>query len=197
MAGGQSSRMGGGDKPLIKLGDETVLSRIHRLIAPQLDHIIINANGDGARFNDFGLPVIADVLPGHPGPLAGILTAMDWAATHCPQVSHILSLPGDAPFMPKDLLNKLDEALKDHQADIVCARSGSQVHPIVALWSCDLRDQLHHALVVEDLHKIRAWTARFKLIEVSWSCEPYDPFFNMNSPEDVVEAEQIRLKHSL
>ena len=191
LAGGLARRMGGGDKPMKTIGGLTILERVIARLAPQCDGLVLNANGDPARFDAFGLPVVADTIEGFAGPLAGILTALEWAATHRPDVEWILSAATDCPFLPRDLVAQLQLARIEQDAQLAVAASGDQVHPVIGLWSVALRDELRHALVVEDLRKIDRWTARYRLATVTWPTEPLDPFFNANTIEDVAEAERL------
>jgi molybdopterin-guanine dinucleotide biosynthesis protein A len=197
LAGGLARRMGGGDKARIKIGGLTILQRVLDCIAPQCSGVIINANGDPARFADTGLPVVADSVPDFAGPLAGILAGLDWAAVHAAQTEWLLSVPGDCPFLPKDLVARLHEARLAAGTPLACARSGDWRHPVVALWPVALRDDLRRALIDEDLHKIEIWTARHGVAIATWPAEPLDPFFNVNTPEDAALAEQIAAAHSV
>jgi molybdopterin-guanine dinucleotide biosynthesis protein A len=183
--------MGGGDKPMRTIGGRTILARVIERLAPQCDGLILNANGDPARFAAFGLPVIADSVADFPGPLAGILAALDWMAANRPDVSLVLSAAGDCPFLPRDLVSRLHGALVTENAQLAVAASGDQSHPVIGLWSVSLRDELRQALVVEDVRRIDRWTARYKLATVTWPTEPLDPFFNANTVEDIAEAERL------
>jgi molybdenum cofactor guanylyltransferase len=191
LAGGLARRMGGGDKPMRTIGGRTILERVIARLAPQCDGLILNANGDPARFAAFGLPVIPDGVADFPGPLAGILAALDWAAANRPGVSLVLSAAGDCPFLPRDLVSRLYGALTSENAELAVAASGGQSHPVIGLWSVGLREQLRHALVVEDIRKIDRWTARYKLATVGWPSTPLDPFFNANTMDDIAEAERL------
>ncbi len=191
LAGGLARRMGGGDKPMRTIGDRTILERVIARIAPQCDDLILNANGDPSRFASFGFPVVADTVEGFAGPLAGILTALDWAAANDPNIGWVLSVATDCPFLPRDVVARLQRARIDEDAQLAVAASGGRVHPVIGLWSIALRDELRHALVVEDIHKIDRWTARYKVATVTWPTEPLDPFFNANTVEDIAEAEQL------
>lgn len=191
LAGGLARRMGGGDKPLKTLGGVTLLDRAVARLAPQCDGLIVNANGDPARFAGLGLPVVADTVEGFAGPLAGVLAALEWMATHRPQTTWLVSIPTDSPFLPADLVARLHQAREAAGTSLACARSGDQTHPVVGLWPVSLAADLRHALVVEDLRKIDRWTARHGIAEAVWPTAPYDPFFNANSPEDLAEAEAI------
>jgi molybdopterin-guanine dinucleotide biosynthesis protein A len=183
--------MGGGDKPMRQIGGRTILERVIARLKPQCDGLILNANGDPARFAAFDLPVIADGVADFPGPLAGILAALDWAAANRPDVEFILSAAADCPFLPRDLVTRLHDTLRAQNAELAVAASDGQSHPVIGLWSVALREQLRHALVVEDIRKIDRWTARYRLATVTWLTTPLDPFFNANTMDDIAEADRL------
>jgi molybdopterin-guanine dinucleotide biosynthesis protein A len=191
LAGGLARRMGGGDKPMRQIGGRTILERVIARLGPQCDGLILNANGDPARFASFGLPVIADTVENFPGPLAGILAALDWAAANRPEVSWMLSAAADCPFLPHDLVTRLHQALMKENAQLAVAASDGQSHPVIGLWNVGLRDELRHALVVEDVRRIDRWTARYRLATVEWPVDELDPFFNANTMDDIAEAERL------
>ena len=191
LAGGLGRRMGGGDKPMREIGGRTILEHVIERLAPQCDGLVLNANGDPARFARFGLPVVADTVEGYPGPLAGVLAALEWAAANRPRVEWVVSAAGDCPFLPRDLVERLQQARRNEGADLAVAASGHQTHPVIGLWKVAARDELRHALVEEDMRKIDRWTARYKLATVPWPIEPVDPFFNANTVEDLAEAERL------
>ena len=191
LAGGLARRMGGGDKPMRQIGGRTILERVIARLNPQCDELMLNANGDPARFASFGLPVVADTVKDFPGPLAGILAALDWTAANRPAARLVLSVAADCPFLPRDLAARLNQALVDEDAQLAVAASGGQPHPVIGLWDVALRDELRHALVQEDVRKIDRWTARHRLATVSWPTTPLDPFFNANTVEDIAEAERL------
>jgi molybdopterin-guanine dinucleotide biosynthesis protein A len=191
LAGGLARRMGGGDKPMRRIGGRTILERVIARLKPQCGELILNANGDPARFANYGLPVIADTVENFPGPLAGILAALDWIAAQRPGIPFMLSVAADCPFLPRDLVARLDRARTEQDAQLAVAASGGQTHPVIGLWSVALRDELRHALVEEDVRKIDRWTARYKLATVSWPTEPLDPFFNANTMDDITEADRL------
>jgi molybdopterin-guanine dinucleotide biosynthesis protein A len=195
LAGGLARRMGGGDKPMREVGGRTILDRVVERLAPQCDGLIVNANGDPARFDFLGRPVVPDDVPGFAGPLAGILAALDWTAENRPGLEWVVSVATDAPFLPRDLVPRLHAAQQAAQVPLACAQSDEQTHPVIGLWRVDLRADLRHALVVEDMRKIDRWTARHGVASALWPTEPYDPFFNANTPEDIAEAEAIALRH--
>jgi molybdenum cofactor guanylyltransferase len=191
LAGGLARRMGGGDKPMRTIGGKTILERVIARLAPQCDGLILNANGDPARFAAFGLPVIPDSVADFPGPLAGILAALDWMAANRPEVKRVLSAAADCPFLPRDLVARLEHARAAENAELAVAASDGQTHPVVGLWSVTLRDQLRHALLKEDIRKIDRWTARYPLATVTWPVTPLDPFFNANTVDDIADAERL------
>jgi molybdenum cofactor guanylyltransferase len=188
LAGGQSRRMGGGDKALRQLGGITLLERVEARLRPQVAALVLNANGDPARFAGFGLPVVADSIPGFAGPLAGVLAGLDWAAAHRPDCAFVASVATDAPFFPPDLVSRLAQALSAGGADLACAASDGRAHPVFGLWPVRLREDLRHALVAEGVRKVDVWTGRYRLVEVPFPDRPIDPFFNANRPEDLDTA---------
>ena len=195
LAGGLARRMGGGDKPRTKIGGVTILQRVLERLKPQCAHIIINANGDPARFADTGLPVVADSVPDFAGPLAGILAGLDWAAAHAPEIADVASVPGDCPFLPANLVRRLEDARAAERQPLACAHSGDWRHPVIGLWPVALRDDLRQALTRDRVRKIEVWTARHGVALVDWPDAPFDPFFNVNTPEDVAAAERIAAQH--
>jgi molybdopterin-guanine dinucleotide biosynthesis protein A len=190
LAGGLARRMGGGDKALRTIGGRPLLDHLLERLAPQVPAVILNANGDPERFAAYGLPVVADGLPDHPGPLAGILAALDHAAAAHPGWPWVASVTGDAPFVPHDLVRRLHDARIAAAVPLACARSGGQVHPPIGLWPVALRHELHAALLAGE-RKIDRWTARFGCAHADWPALPFDPFFNANAPDDLAEAERI------
>jgi molybdopterin-guanine dinucleotide biosynthesis protein A len=191
LAGGRAQRMGGGDKPLRELGGHTILARVIARLEPQCECLLLSANGDPLRFASFGLPVVVDGVSHHPGPLAGILAGLDWAAAHRPNAEWILSAPGDCPFLPRDLVVRLRQAVSAQGAELAVAASEGRSHPVIGLWKVALRNALREALVVEGLRKVQDWTGRHRLATVTWPAEPLDPFFNINTVEDLAEAERL------
>ena len=191
LAGGRARRMGGGDKILLTIGGKKILDRVLERLRPQCAGLILNANGDPARFAATQLKVVPDSVPDFAGPLAGILAGLDWAATHVPDISHVVSVPGDCPFLPRDLVAKLDAAREAENQPLSCARSGEWRHPVVGLWPVALRDDLRHAVTKESLRKIEMWTERHGVALATWPDAPFDPFFNVNTPEDAAKAETV------
>jgi molybdopterin-guanine dinucleotide biosynthesis protein A len=195
LAGGLARRMGGGDKPRTSIGGVSILSRVLERMTPQCTRLILNANGDPSRFADTGLPVIADDVPDFAGPLAGILAGLDWVAAHAPGIATVASVPGDCPFLPRNLVARLEEVRQRQGTPLACALSGEWRHPVVGLWPVALRDDLRKALTQEGLRKIEIWTARHGVALADWPAEPVDPFFNVNTPEDAAAAERLAIQH--
>lgn len=190
LAGGQSRRMGGGDKALRPLGGRPLLNHVVERLRPQVAAMVLNANGDPARFAAFGLPVVPDSVPDFAGPLAGVLAGLDWAAANRPDCEWVVSAPTDAPFLPRDLVARLVAGLQAAGAELACAASGGQPHPVVALWPVRLREALRHAVVAEAIRKVDTWTGRYRLATVPFAEEAggVDPFFNANRPDDLDRA---------
>lgn len=179
LAGGQSRRMGT-DKALIELDGVALVERARRRLATQAAPLLLSANGDPSRFEALGLPVLADCLPGHAGPLAGILTGLDHLA-ETTNVEWMVTVPTDSPLFPLDLVERLAGA----GAPLAVAASGGRVHPVFALWRVELRGQLRRALVDEGERRMNALMQRLNAERVEWPVSPLDPFINVNTPEDL------------
>lgn len=188
LAGGRSSRMGGGDKGFLSVDGRPILARVLAALAPQCGTVVLNANGDAERFTLFGRPVVADGVSGQCGPLAGVLAGMDYAASRHPDTTAILSVPADVPFLPSDLAAQLERRRVADGAAIVQARSGGRTHGVVALWSMAVRDDLRRALVDENVRRVSAFAVRHATATVVWPAEPLDPFLNVNTPDDLARA---------
>lgn len=184
LAGGRASRLGGGDKGLLMVGGRTILDRILDRLGPSVSRCAINANGDPARFERFGVPVLPDPIADRPGPLAGILAAMGWAGA-----GDVVTVPGDTPFLPADLVPRLLAGRGD--AGVALAASGGRVHPVVGLWPARLQAALRKAIVEGGVRKVEAFAAQCGAVSVEFSTVPADPFFNVNRPEDLAEAERL------
>ena len=190
LAGGKSRRMGGGDKNLIMLADRPVLAHVIARAVPSGAPAILNANGDPRRYEAFGLPVVADVVDGFAGPLAGVLTGLEYARRAHPEATHVVSLATDAPFLPTDLWPRLSAAIAAG-SDMAQARSGGRRHPVFAAWPVSMAAALRAALVDEGLRKIDDFTARYDCAVVDFMAEDDtapDPFTNLNTPEDLEVA---------
>lgn len=190
LAGGLSRRMGGGDKPLKRLGGIPLLSYAVAALRPQCSRLILSVNGDPGRFSGFLLPCVADDLPDYQGPLAGILAGLDWAATHTPEMPLALTAPGDTPFLPHDLVARLRSA-RQNDASIACASSGGKLHPAIALWPVALRVRLRQTLRDSNLRKAETFIRNCGATIAEWPVTPYDPFFNINNPVELEQAEAI------
>lgn len=188
LAGGLSRRMGG-EKPLKPLAGQPMIKRVISRIAPQVERLAINANSDPAPYLEYGLPVLPDTIGDHLGPLAGVLTGMEWAAG-LPGVTHLLSVATDTPFLPRDLVSRFS-ALSGPER-IVLARSNGNRHPVVGLWPVALRSDLAEWLASSETMKVQVWAARHELVFCDFESEhdgAPDPFFNANTPEELAEAE--------
>ncbi len=182
--------MGGGDKCLRGLDGRPLLAHAIERATAQVGPLAINANGDPARFAEFGLPVVADGIEGFAGPLAGVLAGLDWAAAEAPECALVASFAPDAPFFPTDLVARLHTAVAGG-ADMACAASGGRAHPVFGLWPVRVREDLRRAMVEEEIRKVDLWTARYRLAEVAFDDGGLDPFFNVNRPEDLAHAEDL------
>ncbi len=197
LAGGLARRMGGGDKPLKTLGGRPILDLVVERAQPQVDTLILNANGDPARFSGYGLEVVSDVIEGFAGPLAGVLSGMEWVRDHMPDSRWLVSFATDAPFFPDDMVAQLIAAVEANDADMACASSHERTHPVFALWPVALAEGLRAAMVDEDMRKIDRWTARYTISHVDFAdISPedggagMDPFFNINRPDDLAGAQR-------
>jgi molybdopterin-guanine dinucleotide biosynthesis protein A len=191
LAGGLARRMGGGDKPLREIDGKTLLAHVIERLRPQCEALVLNANGEPERFSAFGLPVVADSIQGFAGPLSGVLAGLDWAAAYAKAARFAVSVATDTPFLPRDLVTRLQAARVTHDTRLASAASGGRTHPVIGLWPVDIRDELRRALLDEGLRKIDLFTARHNLAIAEWPVLPYDPFFNANAPDDLAQAESI------
>jgi len=188
LAGGLASRMGGGDKGLLPLGGSTILSHVLERLKPQVAGLALNANGDPARFDAFGLPILSDSIEGYAGPLAGVLAGLDWAAGQ--GASHIVTAAADTPFLPADLVPRLLLATEREGKPIALATTENGRHPTFGLWPVALRDDLRDALA-EGVRKVVLWTDRHGTASAEFEVDRFDPFFNVNTPEDLAEAARL------
>lgn len=194
LAGGLARRMGGGaeapgDKALIMLGGQTLLDRAIERLAPQINAIAINANGDGGRFGT-KLPVIPDLDDSRSGPLAGVLAGLEYAKRQ--GASHIVTVAVDTPFFPSNLVSRLAESANAQGVPLACAKTGDRTHPVFGFWPIALAEDLRTAMD-DGMRKVDRWTAKHGCAEALFEAEPFDPFFNINTPEDLVEAERLLL----
>ncbi len=196
LAGGRARRMGGAHKALLELGGRPLVARVAGRLKPQVAAMALNANERpgserAARLADFGLPVIADTVEGFAGPLAGILAGMKWAAREVPGARFVLSVAVDTPFFPSDMGARLLAALRGQGAGVALAASGGRVHPVSGLWPLAMMEEMERALVEEGLRKVEAFAARYRAAVVEFPAASVDPFFNINTPDDLREAERL------
>jgi molybdenum cofactor guanylyltransferase len=189
LAGGRASRMGGIDKGALTVGGLRIADRIRQTLEPQCERVVISSNVGAGGVAE--LPVVRDSVPGFPGPLAGVLSALDFVAEHHPDAPFAVTVPTDTPFLPSDLVARLQDQRVADRAEIVCACSGGAVHHVVALWSVALRASLRTALVAEDVRRVRTFLERHAVAYATWPVTPVDPFFNVNTPEDLAEANRL------
>ncbi len=190
LAGGQATRMGGGDKGLRMVAGQRLLDHVLERLAPQVAAMALNANGDPARFAEFGLPVLPDSLPDFPGPLAGVLAGMDWAAAQGAEA--VVSVAADTPFFPRDLVARLQAAAGPSGLALAATREGGKLwrHPTFGLWPVALRADLRAALE-GGLRKVVIWTDKHGAGTAEFDSLPFDPFFNINTPQDIETAAQL------
>ncbi len=193
LAGGKSSRMGGGDKCLLPLAGRPILAHVIERLKPQVAELIISANGDPARFSAFGLPVVEDRLGFYAGPLAGILAGLEWARTNRPESRFAITAASDTPFLPADLVDRLRSASGEGEANLVVARSAEGMHPVFGLWPVTLAPDLEASLMSGD-RKVSDWVRQHQAREVMFppvkiEGRTIDPFFNVNRPDELAAAE--------
>ena len=182
LAGGRSSRMGGGDKCLLALNGRPLISHILSTLLSQTHDLLINSNSDPRPFLKFGFPVLPDAIPGFQGPLAGLLTGMLWSRRRHPRQAYLLSVAGDTPFLPDDLVAKLQESLAHGRADIAIAACAHGCHPTVGLWPVDLADRLERDLTQTDIRAMLRWLDGFR---VAWTMFPSEALININTPAEL------------
>lgn len=194
LAGGLARRMGGGDKGLIRLGNRAILKHVIERLEPQVNALILNANGDARRFVDLGLPVVPDSVAGLPGPLAGVLAALEWTLARREETRFVVTAAGDSPFLPRDLVMRLMAAMTAEGADLAVAASGGRTHPVFGLWPVAAAAALRRAIVEEDIRKVDRFSARYRVATATFDEEAFDPFFNINAPDDLEEAERLWMR---
>lgn len=187
LAGGRSSRMGGGDKCLAALEGKPLIAHILAALAPQTGDILINSNSEPAPFLKYGLPVLPDVISGFQGPLAGILTGMQWSRRRHPRQVYLLSVAGDVPFLPQDLVDRLHASLADGQADIAIAACSGFPHPTIGLWPVDLAERLEHDLMETNIRSMLEWISAFRVALTEF---PSRALLNVNTPADLEDCQE-------
>jgi len=191
LAGGKAQRMGGGDKCLLPLGAQTLLQRAVDRAKPQVDQLLLSANGNQLRFARTRLTVIPDTIAGQPGPLAGIYSALLWLKDQAPDVEWLASFASDAPFIPQDMVSKLKQAVQDDARKIAVARACERVQPAFSLWHTSLLSDIESALNEPTPPLLRDWVANNDVCYVDFEHPRYDPFFNINTPQDLYKAEPM------
>ncbi|SNB64985.1 molybdenum cofactor guanylyltransferase [Arboricoccus pini] len=188
LAGGQSRRMGDGDKFLRSLRGQPILRWVIDAVRPQTSALVLNANGDLTRLTSFGLPIMADDPPGQLGPLAGIATGLRWAAA---RDDYLAVFAADTPFPPDDLVHRLATALQAEDAQIAVPVSLGRQHGVFGLWRTSLRNELERAVIEDGCRKVGHFLAAHRVALVPFEAEPFDPFFNINRREDLLHAEDL------
>lgn len=191
LAGGLAKRMGGGDKCLLPLVGKTLLQRTVERAQPQVGSLLLNANGSSLRFARTRLPVIADIFANNLGPLAGIHAGLNWMRINSPDAKWLASFASDTPFFPTDLVAQLSSAAATSNSHLAVATSKGRTHPIFALWHVSLIDKIEQQLQAGDMPRLQDWIKQQKLVAVEFAGEHYDPFFNINTPQDLYAAEPL------
>jgi molybdopterin-guanine dinucleotide biosynthesis protein A len=197
LAGGLGRRMGGGDKPLMTIGGRPMLDRVIERLTPQVEKVVLNANGDPTRFSAYGLPVVPDTIEGFAGPLAGLHAGMRWAERNVPEARFIISVAADTPFFPESLVARLAACGSSAEDTITLAASPAGTHPVFGRWPVALADALEEFLKSGESGKILVFADRYIRLNVPFeeialpNGETVDPFFNVNTPEEAARAEDI------
>jgi len=191
LAGGCGRRFEGRDKAFVTLSGQTLIARVIRRLSPQVEALLINANGDAARFDGLGLPVVGDPVDDG-GPLAGVLSAMEWARLNRPEAGWILTAAVDTPFFPYGYRKAMMRCVNENGAQMACAASSGRLHPVFALWPVSRAGDLRMALEIESLRKVRVFMNRYECARVNFGSDnELDPFFNINTADDLRQAEKI------
>ncbi len=193
LAGGRSSRMGGGDKCLLPVNGKSLIAHILTAIAPQTRDILINTNSDAAPFMKFETEILPDVIAGFQGPLAGLLTGMRWSRRHHPRSAYLLSVASDVPSLPHDLVARLSKSLADEHADIAIATCPLGTHPTIGLWPVDLAERLEHDLMETGIRGLHQWLGAFRVAHALFGS---DAMANINTPADLAEIRGARAEHT-
>lgn len=193
LAGGLARRMGGGDKCLLPLAGKTLLQRTIERAQPQVKKLLLNANGNSLRFARTRLPVVPDVYPNNRGPLAGIHAALQWMQKDNPDAQWLVSFASDTPFFPPDLVTTLLEAATQFNSRLAIACSLARSHPTFTLWHVSLISSIEQQLQSDEMPRLQDWMSAQNPVSVSFSANDYDPFFNINTPQDLYAAEPMVL----
>lgn len=191
LAGGLARRMGGGDKCLLPLVGKTLLQRAIDRAQPQVSSLLLNANGNSLRFARSRLPVVPDIYPNNLGPLAGIHAGLGRMQADNPDAEWLASFASDSPFFPTDLVARLFDAVTLQRAQLAVATSKNRAHPIFALWHASLIGKIEEQLQANTIPRLQDWIKQQRAVEVDFSADSYDPFFNINIPQDLYAAEPL------
>ena len=191
LAGGLSRRMDGDEKSLMPLGSKSLITHVVSRLNTQLSEILLNANGDATRFDFLNLPIQADTVEGFAGPLAGVLAGMNWAIQHRPDMTHIITVASDTPFFPEEYVISMLQEANEKQAHIALAGSNDRHHPVFGLWPISLHDELQKFLIDEGNRKVMLFVERYANCRVDFQANEVDPFFNVNTPEDLAQANRL------
>ena len=191
LAGGLAKRMGGGDKCLLPLAGKSLLQRTIERAQPQVSQLLLNANGNSLRFARSRLPVVADANPNNLGPLAGVHAGFVWMQVNTPKLEWLMSFASDTPFFPMDIADKMLAAANNWNKKLVVATSNSRVHPVFSLWHTSLAPRIAAQLVTGEAPRLQEWINAVEPLEMNFSAEGYDPFFNINTPQDLYAAEPL------
>ena len=197
LAGGLSRRMGGKNKFLKKINNNVIIDLIIERAKKQVDKLIINVNNEIPYLSKFNLSIIPDIVKGYKGPLAGVLSGMSWAKKQSKNIDYIATFACDAPFFPKNLVQNLLSEIKNDNLDIIIPKYNGQKHPVFGIWSVDLIDSLKKYIVEDDLQKVDTWIIKHKFKILDFKNLKYDPFFNINTPEELSKANIISLKFNI
>lgn len=195
LAGGESARMGGKDKPSIALGGKPMLARAIERIGSEVERLVVSANGDPTRYSAFDTPILPDRIGA--GPLSGLLEGMRWSEANLPKARFVASVAADTPFFPADLIERLSDGCGRDENTVALASSSGGVHPVFGLWPVALADGLQKFLQSDQNPKVLAFADRFMRLNVPFddlvlpNGETVDPFFNVNTPEDFARAEAM------
>ena len=196
LAGGLSRRMAGRDKGSLALAGRPLISHVLDRIGDQVSEVVINASEELDRFREYGLNIVPDIsgngeVEDFGGPLVGILSVLEWVPANRPAVSLVVTVPTDTPLLPLDFVDRARQVFDAEQAEFACAVSGERVHPVITLWSVELRHRLRSLVVDEGLRRADRLLEHFHVARVEYPARPIDPFFNINNPEDLAEGERL------
>ena len=191
LTGGKSSRMGGGLKGFKKFNNQSIFDRVYHRSKNQVSNLIINSNIVTDDFDKYNLPVFSDVIKGYLGPLAGIHASINWTRINYPESEWIVTFASDTPFFPKQLVKTMYAKAKKNNKKIVLARSFKRNHPIFGLWHTSLEKDLADCILKKNIRKIEEWAKDYNYKNINFENNKYDPFFNINRPDDLIKAQKI------